>query len=475
MQITEDQLRTFIYNVVNELNSGSNETKISSAFSGSMGQFADVDEAVDAALDAQRRLGALSLEKRAEIIENIRKHAVSNAELLGKMAHEETQMGRTNDKIVKNILAAKKTPGLEDIKPEAFTGDHGMTLVERAPFGVIGSIIPSTNPTGTVINNSISMIAGGNGAVFNPHPSAKQSSCKTVEMVNRAVVEVGGPENIVTTIVNPTLDSGNAIMHHSKIRLLSITGGPGIVKAAMQSDKKVIAAGPGNPPVVVDATADLDNAAKSIIDGAGFDNNLLCIAEKEIFAEDKIFDSLMGKMKALGAYCLTEAQLDELMKYIVAKPSVNGGQPVVNRKLVGRNPREILKYINIDVPDSVRLVVCEVPKDHPLVMIEQLMPVMPVVRVGGVSEAIELAYKAERGCHHTAVMHSKNVDSLTQMAKLLDTTIFVKNGPSYSGLGFEGEGFATLTIATPTGEGLTSAKSFTRIRRCVLKDSFRVV
>lgn len=475
MQITEDQLRTFIYNVMNELNSASDAKKAVSTSSGSMGKFTDANEAIDAALEAQRQLCELSLEKRAGIIENIRKNAIANAELLGKMAHEETKMGRESDKILKNILAAKKTPGLEDLKPEAFTGDHGMTLVERAPFGVIGSIIPSTNPTGTVINNSISMIAGGNGAVFNPHPSAKQSSCKAVEIVNRAVVEAGGPENIVTAIVNPTLDSGNTIMHHKDIRLLSITGGPGIVKVAMKSEKKVIAAGPGNPPVVVDATADLDNAAKSIIDGAGFDNNLLCIAEKEAFVEDKVFDSLMDKMKALGAYCITEAQLNELMKYIVAKPAADGGQPAVNRDLVGRNPREILRHINIDIPDTVRLVICEVPKDHPLVSIEQLMPVLPVVRVGNVDEAIELAYRAERGCHHTAMMHSRNVDSLTKMARLLDTTIFVKNAPSYSGLGFGGEGFTTLTIATPTGEGLTSARSFTRIRRCVLKDSFRIV
>lgn len=238
MQITEDQLRTFIYHVVNELNSGSGEEKPGTASNGALGQFTDVDEAVAAAQDAQRRLGSLSLEKRAGIIENIRRKAESNAELLGKMAREETGMGRAEDKIRKNILAARKTPGIEDLKTEAFTGDDGMTLVERAPFGVIGSIIPSTNPTGTVINNSISMIAGGNGAVFNPHPSAKRSSCKTVEIVNRAVVEAGGPENIVTCMVNPTMESGNAIMHHPKIRLLSITGGPGIVKAAMKSEKR---------------------------------------------------------------------------------------------------------------------------------------------------------------------------------------------------------------------------------------------
>lgn len=474
MQVTDEQLRSFIYSVVNELNSLSGGD--GQAYEGNtFGQFENVEDAINAAEKAQLKLGALTLEKRAEIIAGIRKNAEANVELLSKMACEETGMGRVEDKIKKNLLAIRKTPGTEDIRPEVFTGDNGLTLVERAPFGVIGSIVPSTNPTATVINNSISMIAGGNTVVFNPHPSAKRSSCKAVEIINNASVESGGPDNIVTAVTKPTLDSSKAIMHHPKIRMLSVTGGPGIVKISLQSGKKAVVAGPGNPPVVVDDTADIDNAAKSILDGASFDNNILCIAEKEVFAESKIFDVLMDKMEALGAYRLTLEQLNLLMNHIVEKPARNGEEPVINRRLVGRTPREILKYVNIDVPESVRLAICEVPADHPLVMIEQLMPVLPLVRVNSVDEAIQLAYEAERGCHHTAMMYSKNVKALTKMAKLLDTTIFVKNAPSYAGLGFCGEGFATLTIATPTGEGLTSARTFTRLRRCVLKDDLRIV
>lgn len=475
MQVTNEQLKSFIYSIVSELNSTSGNDGQGDKGTHTFGQFTDVEDAINAAETAKVLLNKLTIEKRAEIIENIRKHAEANVELLSKMAFEETGMGRVEDKIKKNLLAIRKTPGIEDIKPEVFTGDHGMTLVERAPFGVIGSIVPSTNPTATVINNAISMISGGNTVVFNPHPSAKKSSCKAVEIINKASLEAGGPDNIVNAITEPTLDSSKAIMHHPKIRLLSVTGGPGIVKISLQSGKKAIVAGPGNPPVVVDSTADIDNAARSILDGASFDNNILCIAEKEVFAENSIFDSLMDKMEALGAYRLTLSQLDELMNHIISKPAQNGEEPVVNRKLVGRTPREILKYIHIDVPDSVRLVICEVPAEHPLVMLEQLMPVLPFVRVNNVESAIRLAYQAERGCHHTAMMYSKNVAKLTEMAKLLDTTIFVKNAPSYAGLGFNGEGFATLTIATPTGEGLTSARTFTRIRRCVLKDGLRIV
>jgi propionaldehyde dehydrogenase len=475
VQVSDEQLKSFIYNVLNELNTISGSEVRGGTAGAAYGQFTNIDDAVDAADKAQKQLASLSLEIRARLIKNIRKRVEENIELLSKMACEETGMGRVEDKIQKHLLIVHKTPGIEDIESKAFSGDHGLTLVERAPFGIIGSIVPSTNPSSTVVNNAIGMIAGGNSVVFNPHPSAKKCSCKAVEIINRAVVEAGGPDNLATAIVEPTLDSSRALMHHPKIRLLSVTGGPGIVKISLESGKKAIVAGPGNPPVVVDETADLDNAAKSILDGASFDNNVLCIAEKEVFAVSKIFDSLMEKITRLGAYRLSKSQIDELMKYIVEKPTQNSGEPVINRKLVGKTPKVILGNIGVDVPESTRLVICEVPKDHPLVMIEQLMPVIPFVRVDTVDEAIELAYKAERGCHHTAIMHSKNVSSMTKMAKLLDTTIFVKNAPSYAGVGMDAEGFSTLTIATPTGEGLTSAKTFTRLRRCVLKDDLRIV
>jgi acyl-CoA reductase-like NAD-dependent aldehyde dehydrogenase len=261
VQVTDEQLKSIIYNVVNEINSLSGN-KASGAFNGEqLGQFTDVEAAVNAAERSQKELAAMTLEKRADIIANIRKVAEANVELLSRMAHEETGMGRVSDKISKNLLAIKRTPGIEDIKTEAFTGDNGLTLVERAPFGVIGAIVPSTNPTATVINNSISMIAGGNTAVFNPHPGAKKSSCKAVELVNRASIEAGGPANIVTAIVEPTMESSKAIMQHPKIRILAVTGGPAIVKVSMNSGKKAVVAGPGNPPVVVDHTADIDNAA----------------------------------------------------------------------------------------------------------------------------------------------------------------------------------------------------------------------
>ncbi|HEX3043889.1 MAG TPA: aldehyde dehydrogenase, partial [Bacillota bacterium] len=344
--------------------------------------------------------------------------------------------------------------------------------VEHAPFGVIGAITPSTNPSETVICNGIGMIAAGNSVVFNSHPAARQVTQLTIRLMNRGIVEAGGPANLLSGVAEPTIESGNILMNHPQIRLMVVTGGPEIVKVAMNSGKKVIAAGPGNPPVVVDETADIDEAAKYIVDGASFDNNVLCVAEKEVFVVESVADRLIDGMVRNGAYKLTLNQLNSLMEQITVQ---NKGTRVINKKYVGKDVQLILKSIGLEVATGVRLAIAVVPIDHPLVYLEQLMPVLPVVRVRNVDEGIEAAYKAEQNNFHTAMMYSKNVEHLTKMSKVMNTTIFVKNAPSYAGLGMLGEGFTSFTLASPTGEGVTSAISFTRQRRCVLKDQFRII
>lgn len=436
------------------------------------GVYSCIDEAIKAAKTAQKKLSLLSIEARTKIIDAMRDIIISNAQKLALMAIEETGMGRYEDKINKNILAAKKTPGTEDIYPKAYTGDNGFTLVERAPYGVIGAITPSTNPSETVISNSIGMIAAGNSVVFNPHPGAKRVTQYAVSLLNKAVTSTGGPDDLITCPYEPTAQTGLILMSHPDIRIMVVTGGPEIVKIAMNSGKKVIAAGPGNPPVVVDNTADIQAAAKHIVDGASFDNNLLCISEKEVFAEDGIVEVLKNSMCEHGAYELNKVQLDRLLEHILIKVE---GQTYINKKYVGKDIRLILKQIGVDLSKDIRLAICEVDEKHPLVYLEQLMPVLPIVRARDVDHAIDMAYMAEQGNYHTAHMHSTNIKNLSKMAKVMNTSIFVKNGPSYAGLGFLGEGYTTYTIASPTGEGLTSAISFTRQRRCVLKDQFRII
>ena len=442
---------------------------------GNRGLFPTIESAIDAAEKAFYQLHQLTLDHRKEMIRQIRKIVMSNQDSLSKMAVEETGFGRVEDKIEKHKLVALKTPGVEDLEPIAYTDDHGMTLVERAPYGVIGAIIPSTNPTTSVVNNAISMIAGGNTVVFHPHPNAKKCSCTVISLINQAIIDAGGPENAITAIQNPTLETAQTMMKHPKIRLLVVTGGPAVVRVAMNSGKKVIAAGPGNPPCVVDETADILKAGRDIVRGAGFDNNIICICEKEILAVSSIADRLKEEIKKNGAYELNKSQIDKITPIIIDKPGAPGQEGAPNKKFVGKNANLIAKEIGLNLPDDIRLLLCEVESNHPLVWTEQLMPVMPFVRFNSVEEAIQFAVQCEHGFRHTAIMHSKNIANLSAMAKFMNCSIFVKNGPSYCGLGYEGAGFTSFTIASPTGEGLTRARTFTRERRCTLVDYFRIV
>lgn len=440
---------------------------------GRQGCFEDIDAAVLAARAAQRRFSMLGLEHRAMIIRSMRESAQNNAKYLALMAYEETGFGRVEDKHAKNLLAARKTPGIEDLVSTTFTGDSGLTLVEGAPYGVIGALTPSTNPAATVINNSICMVAAGNSVVFNPHPGAKKVTLETIRLLNEAIEGTGGPSGLLCTVRNPTLETSRLLMGHKDVRLLAVTGGEAVVDIALKSGKKVIAAGPGNPPVIVDNTADIPKAASDIVKGASFDNNILCIAEKEVFVFREVADWLINELIRNGCYKAGPAETEELFRLVLERGRDGGFLP--NKKYIGKNAAHILESCEIKADTDYRLIIAEVDAGHPFVTTEMLLPVLPVVRVDGLEEAVEKAVMAENGRRHTAVMHSQNVTNLTRAARALDTTIFVKNAPSYSGLGLEGEGFTSLTIATPTGEGLTSARSFTRQRRCTLSGAFRII
>jgi acyl-CoA reductase-like NAD-dependent aldehyde dehydrogenase len=440
-----------------------------------LGVFRELDVAVPAARAAFEALDKLTLAKRDEMIASIRRWTLQESESLAFAAHSETGLGRYEDKIIKNRLVANKTPGTEVLQAEAKTGDGGLSLFERAPFGVIGSITPCTNPTATIINNSISMVAAGNAVVFNVHPAAKECSIRCVDIINRAIVEVGGPANLVVTLAEPTVESAQALMVHPGVRLVVVTGGAGVVEAAMKSGKRAICAGPGNPPIVVDETADLEQAGRDVVLGASFDNNVICTDEKETFAVGGIADKLLGVMRAHGAVVLTQSQSRQLENLIFTEVRGPRQAAKINRELIGKNAGVILRKIGMNVPEDLRLGVIDVGVDHPLVWTEQMMPIMPVVRVTDAAEAIDLAVAAEGGRGHTAVMHSKNITNLSRMAKLINCSIFVKNAPCYAGLGEGGEGGTSFTIASPTGEGMTDARTFSRLRRCVVFDHFRIV
>lgn len=458
MSLNEQMVQDVVKQVVAKL-------KLSQEISSGRGIFEDMNEAIAAAKAAQKQVHKMSMDQREQIISNIRKKIKENAETLARMAVEETGMGNVGHKILKHQLVAEKTPGTEDITTVAWSGDRGLTLVEMGPFGVIGAITPCTNPSETILCNSIGMLAGGNTIVFNPHPAAIKTSIFAINLINEASLEAGGPDNVACTVKRPTLSTSDILMKHKDIPLIAATGGPGVVTAVLSSGKRGIGAGAGNPPALVDETADIRKAAEDIVNGCTFDNNLPCIAEKEIVAVTSVVDELMHYMvNEQGCYLASEEEQEKLTEVIITPKGLN-------RNCVGRDAKTLLGMIGVTVPDNIRCITFEGKKEHPLIKTELMMPVLGVVRAKDFDDAVEQSVWLEEGNRHSAHIHSKNVDNITKYAKAIDTAILVKNAPSYAAIGFGGEGYCTFTIASRTGEGLTSASSFTKRRRCVMSDS----
>ncbi len=464
MAVDEKQLQEIVQKVLIKLQGNQKCDGQNDGGKRLLGVFDDMNDAIAAAKKAQAVVQKLSVDSREKIIANIRKKTIEYAELMAKMGVEETKMGNVGHKTLKHQLVAEKTPGTEDIQTTAWSGDRGLTLVEMGPFGVIGAITPCTNPSETILCNSIGMIAGGNTVVFNPHPAAIRVSGFAINLVNEASMEAGGPENIAVSVAKPTMDTSNIMMKHKDIPLLVATGGPGVVTTVLSSGKRGIGAGAGNPPVLVDETADLKKAAADIVNGATFDNNLPCIAEKEIVAVNEIADELIYYLIENGCYVMNREEQDKLTRLVLPENKLN-------RNCVGRDARTLLGMIGVSTPETIRCIIFEGEKEHPLIAEELMMPILGIVRAKDVDDGIEKAVWLEHGNRHSAHMHSKSVDNLTKYGKAIDTAIFVKNAPSYAALGFGGEGFCTFTIASRTGEGLTSARTFTKQRRCVLADS----
>ncbi len=442
----------------------------SSAKGGDEGVFENVDDAIEAAWIAQRSWATdYKVEDRQRVIEKIRTVSRAHVEEWSRKVVEETAMGRYEDKVEKHLAVINKTPGPECLTTEAMTGDAGLMLEEYAPFGVICAITPTTNPTETIINNTISMIAGGNSVVFNVHPRAKRVSAECLQVIHRAIVDAGGPQNLITMTREPTMENVDHMAKNPKVRLMAGTGGMGMVNTLLHSGKKCIGAGAGNPPVIVDETANVELAARKIYEGASFDNNILCFAEKEAFVVESNYEGFLYNIQKEGAYLLSAQETEKLVS-VCMKRKKDGNGYEVNKDWVGKDASVILAQAGIKVPDSCRLAVCQVSADHPFVQVEQMMPILPVVRCADFAEAMEKALQAEHGNRHTSSIFSQDVTHMTQFARLIETTIYVKNSCTKAGVGIGGEGHCTMTIAGPTGEGITCARSFCRKRRCMLAE-----
>ncbi|MEP4077392.1 aldehyde dehydrogenase family protein [Haloferula sp.] len=443
---------------------------------GSEGVFGCVDKAAEAADHAFHQLKALGVEGRSRAIEIVKGLCAANKEAWGKFELEETKIGRLDHKIGK-LDIMNRVPGVEWLRPDAMSGDFGITLEEFAPYGVVGAILPVTHSVPTLTGNVINMVAAGNSVLFNPHPGGAKSAAMAVREYNRAIKRELGIENLICTIEEPSIESFNQICSNEQVSIMAITGGPAVVQAAMKSGKRSICAGPGNPVVVIDETADLANAARAIIEGGAFDNNLLCIGEKVVFVVASVYGQFLKEMEKAGAGRLNSGQLEQLTKAAFTYKEDDGGcsHPAVNRDLIGADAAVLANHAGASVPAGCELLFAETDADHPFVQEEQMMPMMPIVSVPDFETGVELAKQAEHGYRHSAIIHSTNVAHMTHMGREMDTTLFVKNGACVTGLGLGGEGYLSYSIATTTGEGITTPKTFTRIRRCVMVENLRIV
>ena len=474
MQISEQLIRDVVTQVLAEV--GQAPAVPGPSLSGRHGVFSCVDQAVAAARDAFESLSQRTMEDRKRIIDHIRRISIDQSVELGTMEMEETKIGRLKHKIEKLETLGRRTPGVEFMRSEVFSGDHGLAVIEHAPFGVIGAITPVTHSLPTITGNAVSMIAAGNTLVVNPHPSGRRVAAEGVRRFNEAIYRDLGIDNLICVIAEPTLESANAIFAHRDIALICVTGGPAVARAALNSGKRAIVAGPGNPPVVVDETADLDRAARSIIAGASYDNNLLCIGEKEVFVVDSVFDQLMDAMQRAGAARLDAQEVDRLTAAAIVQVG-QGDQrhDVPAKEYLGQDAAVLAQAAGRTVAPETELLFGETDESNPFVPVEQMMPFVPFVRCRDVEQAMGKAKHFEHGFRHTAIIHSNNVRNMTRMGRMMDTTLFVKNGPSFASLGLGGEGYISFSIATPTGEGVTTPLTFTRERRCSMIDDLCIL
>ena len=474
MPISDTELEALVRRVVGELHqdrpapsAGSSGASAAGrdplAATGRYGLFATVGEAVEAARAAQRVLAKGGVALRDTAIAAIRRVGHEQAEALAKAAHEETGLGRVRDKVAKNHLAAERSVGTEDFtEPRAFAGQFGLTIEDWLPWGVVASVTPTNSPSAFMVNHGITMLAGGNAVVFNAHPMCKWTSMRTVELMNEAVVAARGPDNLMTGVVSPTLDTARELVTHDGVDMLCITGGAELVRDAFGTGKRVIAAGPGMPVSVVDDTADPRWAAEEIFKGAVFDNTILCIGEKAVVAADRVHGDLLAAFGELPAQVLTDDEVDRVYRTVI---DASGGRPRTRREFVGRDAEVLMEAAGLRARKPVGLLVAPVERDHPLFWMEQFCPLLPVVRTKDSDAAIDLGIEAEGGNRHTAMIYSNFPPNVERFAREASTVVTVVNGCSLRGLGAEGEGYPGFAIGTVTGEGITSPRHFAQVRR----------
>jgi acetaldehyde dehydrogenase (acetylating) len=408
----------------------------------------EVRTKVDKAYAAWLKYRDFSQEKVDAIVECMAAAARANAKRLADLAVEETGYGNAKDKYVKNLLCCDwlprrmrgmKTVGILREIPEEKIVEVGV------PVGVVAAILPTTNPTSTAIYKTLISLKAGNAIVISPHPRAYRCTCETTAVLYRAALEAGAPEEIIQCVETATMEGTNALMRHERTGVILSTGGHGIVKAAYSSGKPAFGVGPGNVPVLVDTSADLDDAIPKIVAGKSFDYGTVCSSEQAIVAETGLRDRIMALLKAQKAYICSEAQKEALGKLLIMS------NWTVNPQCVGQAPTKIAKMAGFEVPPETSILCCEltgVGKQHPL-SAEKLSPVLSLYFVPDYRAALDTCFALLKfgGAGHTACIYSKNDERTREYAVRMPAMRILVNTPSPQGsTGITTNVFPSMTL-----------------------------
>ncbi|WCK56815.1 acetaldehyde dehydrogenase (acetylating) [Aneurinibacillus sp. Ricciae_BoGa-3] len=369
----------------------------------------EMREAVRRSKEAQSKFLEFSQEQVDRIVKYVADSAYRESESLARLAVEETRMGITEHKKIKNELCSRDV--YQSIKDEKTVGiireDHEKKVMEIAyPFGVIAGIIPTTNPTSTAIFKTLISLKSRNAIVFSPHPSAVKCTVEALKICSKAAAEAGAPEGLIGWITKPTMETTVELMKHKDVHLILATGGGGLVRAAYSSGKPAYGVGPGNVPVYVEKTTDVKQAVKMIVDSKTFDNGTICASEQAIVVDQNIKTMAIRELKNNGAYFLNEIEKTRLESVI---SPIKGR---LNPAIVGRSAKTIAEMAGINIPDGTRLLIAEehrIGKDVPL-SIEKLAPILGLYTANSLEEAkktcMELLNLGGRG--HSLSLHTKD-------------------------------------------------------------------
>jgi acetaldehyde dehydrogenase (acetylating) len=396
----------------------------------------EVRDYLEQAKSAQKMVEKMAQSEIDRIVESMANAAREEASRLAAMAVEETGFGNVADKTVKNLFAANDVyNAIKDMKTVGvIRRDEQNRVWEVAhPVGIVAAIVPSTNPTSTVIFKSLIAVKARNAVVFSPHPAAAKCTAEAARIMQEAAERAGAPKGLISCITQPTLAATNELMRHKLTDVILATGGMAMVKAAYSSGKPAYGVGPGNVPVYIHASADIATAVRQIIQSKTFDNGTICASEQALIVDQSIKEQVVSELKRQGACFLNEEEKQKVASIIMA----NGA---LNAKIVGKSPQVIAEMAGIEVPSDTKVLIAEetnVGKEYPF-SVEKLSPILAFYTVKNMEEAsdISVALLELGGLGHTLGIHAQ--DEKVVEAFTIDkpvSRVIVNSGTTFGGIG----------------------------------------